>query len=78
MRNPAEFTLDPQDVIIAINPAWDEFAASNDAPALDSQAAIGKPLLDFISGNGTRQHIQKLLAAVRSSGDEITLDLGAV
>lgn len=78
MRNPVEFTIDPQDVIIAINPAWDEFAANNEAPALDSQAVIGKPLLNFISGNVTRQHIQKLLSAVRSSGDEITLDLGAV
>lgn len=50
MKNlPVIYHLDTADRITAVNSAWDDFARANGWPA-PSDAIIGRPLWDFISG----------------------------
>jgi hypothetical protein len=69
-----DFLLDKQDEIVAVGCEWDRFALENDAPELIGSTVIGRPLLDFISGNVTRQFIQALLQIVRTGNQSIELE----
>lgn len=69
-----EFSVDANNVIIAINGRWDEFADANDAPQLKKQHVVGKSLFDYISGNVTRQFVQNLLDIVRQKNTNICFD----
>ncbi len=69
-----EFSVDANNVIIAINGSWDEFADANDAPQLKKQHVVGKSLFDYISGNVTRQFVQKLLDIVRQKNTSACFD----
>jgi hypothetical protein len=66
--------LDKQDEIVVVGCEWDRFALENDAPELMGCQVIGRPLLDFISGNVTRQFVQQLLKEVRNGNQSIELE----
>ncbi|WP_262964042.1 hypothetical protein [Methylobacter psychrophilus] len=69
-----DFRLNERDEIIAVGSEWDHFAFENHAPELIGSKVIGRPLLDFISGNVTRQFVQALLQLVRSGTQSIELE----
>jgi len=69
-----EFLLNSQDEIIAVGEQWDAFALENGAPELSGNAVIGKPLLDFVSGNVTRRFVNQLLQIVRANQRDLILD----
>jgi hypothetical protein len=69
-----EFLLNAQDEIIAVGEHWDAFAIENGAAELCGNAVIGKPLLDFVSGNVTRRFVHQLLQTVRANQRDLALD----
>lgn len=69
-----EFLLNEQNEIVAVGEHWDAFALENDAPELVGNAVIGKPLLDYVSGNVTRRFVHQLLQAVRANQQDLALD----
>ncbi len=74
MNGCINFILNNHDEIIAVGGAWDDFALANDAPELIGEKVIGRPLLEFISGNVTRQFVLAILHTVRSSAQAVELD----
>lgn len=69
-----EMTVDKNNVIVAVNASWDEFALSNDAPQLAGGSVIGWSLLDSISGKVTKTFTQALLDLARSHEQKIMFD----
>ena len=49
------YTVDPGDRIVAIDGAWDEFAARNGAPGLTRESVTGRPLFDYVAGREPRR-----------------------
>ena len=60
------YRIDRENRLVDVGGDWDAFALQNDAPALRREAVLGRPLLDFISGDETRHFHEVLLARVRS------------
>ncbi len=65
------YTVDPGDKIVAIEGAWDEFAARSGAPGLTRESVTGRPLFDYVSGPETQEIVRLLLLRARS-GREIS------
>jgi|CXWL01.1.fsa_nt_gi hypothetical protein len=74
MNFQVEYVLNEHDEIIQVGQGWDEFAHDNDAPELMGSNIIGRPLLDFVSGNVTRQFVLALLHVARANHRSIELD----
>ncbi|MEK7322097.1 MAG: hypothetical protein AABZ84_03345 [Pseudomonadota bacterium] len=66
MRDERKFihVVDGEDRIIAVNPAWSEFADENASPAL-AAAVIGRPLWEHICDSDTLHLYQVLLERAR-------------
>lgn len=60
------YTLSPDDRIVAIEGAWDEFAARNGAPGLTRETVAGRPLFDYVAGRETQEIVRLLFARARS------------
>jgi hypothetical protein len=69
-----EMTVDKNNIIVAVNASWDEFALSNDAPQLAGGSVIGWSLLDSVSGKVTKIFTQALLDLARSHEQKIMFD----
>lgn len=74
MTGCVNFILNNHDEIIAVGGEWDYFALANGAPELIGENVSGRPLIEFISGNVTRQFVLAILHTVRSSAQAIELD----
>lgn len=60
------YRIDAKDRIVSIDPGWDEFAASNGAPALRTAGVLGRPLWDFVSDATTRLIYRGVLSRARA------------
>ncbi len=63
---PILYTIDAQDRIISVSPAWDDFARNNDAPELAGGSIIGRLLWEFIGDAGTADIYRQILSRVRA------------
>ena len=68
------YELDANNNIVAVNQMWQSFALANDAPELSHDNVIGKPLLQYISGNITKRFWETFLEKVRLSDEVIHLN----
>jgi hypothetical protein len=68
------YALDADNNIIAVNRSWQSFASSNNAPELIDEQVIGQPLMQYISGNITKQFWQTLLDKARLTNSALHLD----
>ncbi|MDF1584358.1 MAG: hypothetical protein P1P78_13760 [Methyloprofundus sp.] len=64
--NVIVYEIDESNIITTVNANWKAFAQANGAPELNDANVIGKPLLDFISGNVTKRFWINLLTHVRT------------
>lgn len=71
-RDVIAYEIDVSNIITAVNANWQAFAEANGAPELNDANVIGKPLLDFISGNVTKQFWSSLLNHVRNANSPHT------
>jgi len=69
-----DFYLNDLDEIISVGQEWDDFALKNGAPELAGGGVIGRPLLDFVSGNVTRHFVETLLLTARAGSQPVELD----
>jgi len=60
------YGIDAHDRIDEVSTNWLAFARENEAPELDEEAVVGKPLLSFVDGEETRQLYDSLLTLVRN------------
>jgi hypothetical protein len=74
MSGRVEFNLNAQKEIVSVGHEWDRFALENGAPELTGDKVIGRPLLDFVTGNVTRQFVMALLDLVQHGKPAIELD----
>lgn len=74
MPESVEFQLDHKNIITATGALWSAFALTNEAPQLAGESVIGKPLLQFISGESSRQMMRTLLEAARRKQAPLELD----
>ena len=65
------YRIDQDDNIVSVEEAWDDFAASNDAPELEGKNVIERNLWDFVSDELTR-HIYKQMTAEVRKGRSLT------
>jgi hypothetical protein len=68
------YELDGDNNIVAVNPVWHDFAVANNAAELCLDQVIGKPLMQFVSGNITKQFWQTLLDKARRANTPLQLD----
>jgi len=68
------YELDVDNNIVAVNSVWQSFALENHAPELSFDQVIGKPLMQYISGNTTKQFWQTLLDKARAADSALHLD----
>lgn len=68
------YELDVDNNIVSVNPVWQSFAVANHAPELSVDQVIGKPLMQYISGNTTKQFWQALLDKARKANVALHLD----
>lgn len=61
------YTLDAQDIIVAVGEAWDAFARANDGEALLAERVKGRPLFDFVQGSEVVQLYHALFRKARAS-----------
>lgn len=66
---PIIYRVDAADRIVAVNDAWDVFAADNDGAAILAVDVLGRHLFDFIADSSTRQLYRQMLTRVRSGAD---------
>jgi len=69
-----DFILDSEDHILEVGGDWDRFALDNGAPELMGVHIVGRSLLDFVTGNVTRQFLLALLQIVREGRSSIELE----
>jgi hypothetical protein len=62
---PRWYELDAHDRLIAVDPAWDDFALANDGVQANSALVLGRPLRDFLSDDATLMFVEALLQAAR-------------
>lgn len=68
------YELDANNNIVAVNQRWQSFALTNNAPELSDELVIGKPLMQFISGNITKRFWETFLEKIRLTNAEIHLN----
>lgn len=59
------YEVDADDRLSAVSPDWDLFAQANDGPGALSRRVLGRPLLDFLTGDATRMFIRAVFEATR-------------
>lgn len=64
---PVIYIINPDNLIIQINDAWDKFAAENQGDAIPKVAVLGHSVLEFVSGKVTQRYWQNLLERARHS-----------
>jgi hypothetical protein len=69
----AWYRLDADDRLVAVDPAWDNFARANEGGAACAALVLGRPLRDFLSGDATRMFLESALQAARLTGRARTL-----
>lgn len=62
------YRLDARNVVLAVDPYWDQFALANGGESACSARVIGRPLRDFIQGDTCHMFIDALIEAVRLTG----------
>jgi len=68
------YSLDKDNNILAVGPGWDEFAAENGAPELESKNLIGKPVLNYFFDEATRRLYVRMFERVRKTGEQISFE----
>jgi hypothetical protein len=75
VKNPDIFySLDKDNNIVVVGPGWDEFAADNGAPELESKNLIGKPVLNYFFDEATRRLYVRMFERVRKTGEQISFE----
>lgn len=67
------YTVDAQDRLIWVSPAWLAFARENGAAQLTEESTLGKSLWSFIADEATCQLYQALMARIRERKSRMTL-----
>jgi hypothetical protein len=67
------YNLDAELRIQAVDDAWSEFAAANEAPELVTPGPLGRPLFDYIQDATTVHLYRALFERVRGTGRPIEL-----
>ncbi len=65
--------VDSDDRIRSVNADWEAFARENGAPELTAATVVGRPLLDFITGDELQQLHLMLMLRVRVSTEPVDL-----
>lgn len=63
------YQADAADVIVAVDPNWDEFAQANASPQVVAAQVLGHPLWEFIVGTTSRALYAQMLSTVRGGKD---------
>jgi hypothetical protein len=69
-ESKASWAVAPDDTIAWVDHGFDELAIEHGVPEL-TESAIGRPLLDFVAGDGPRELQDHLLRRARRSEDPI-------
>lgn len=72
--NTLQYEVDCDDSIVSVDDSWLAFASSNQAPELSVKNVIGKSLIDFVSGNISRQFWLGILHIARNSTVPICIE----
>jgi hypothetical protein len=67
------YTLDRDDIIVAVNDGWDSFALSNEGQGACACHVVGARLFDSISGDAARMFMTAILMRVRVAGASETV-----
>lgn len=59
------YRIDAEDRVIGVNDAWGEFAAANDGGEVIAEKVIGRPLWDFVSGEGIAELYWQMIRRAR-------------
>ena len=59
------YTIDTQNMIVAVGGAWDDFARNNDGDKIVSTLIIGKKLNQFIHGDETLMFVLTMIMSAR-------------
>ena len=59
------YSLDRDDVVVAVSDEWLTFAAENEVPGLTRDSVCGRPIWDFIAGEDTRVLYRHLFDKIR-------------
>ena len=60
------YRIDARDHLVAVNPAWDEWAAQNEGDSVQSSRVLGRPLWSSLSGATVRELYWHLCQRVRT------------
>ncbi len=71
---PVVYIVNRDNLIIAVNDAWDRFAVENQGEAILKSAVLGHSVLDFVSGKATQSYWQRLLARARQRTTPLQVD----
>ena len=69
-QRTTRYTIDSEDRLDSVNPAWLEFARENDAIELTADGVVGRSLWEFIAGAETRYLYGLLFRRVRDEASE--------
>ncbi|MCH9680262.1 MAG: hypothetical protein K0V04_02420 [Deltaproteobacteria bacterium] len=70
---PITYTLDARDTIIDIEGSWDAFARENQAPQLQIDTVLGRPIFEFFAGSETRSLYRQILDRARQTGNTVEI-----
>lgn len=71
---PVVCVINPDNIIIDVNEAWDGFARANDSPSAMRAAVLDRCIFDLISGKVTKQHWRELLQRAWDSPQPLIVD----
>ncbi len=75
MAEICAYTVDADNVLIAVGGSWDRFARENGASELAEPAPLGRPLFEFIADRTTSQLYHQVLAQVRARKERQAFDI---
>ncbi|MEG3639481.1 hypothetical protein [Magnetococcus sp. PR-3] len=70
MQTPVEVMVGQDNIICAVNTAWNHFAVENACEDLLAEHVVGQSLLDYVEGGATRIYVETMLHMVRQ-GDQL-------
>ncbi len=73
MSQRYQYRIDATDKIVWVDTLWLAFANENGAAELTQESVLGRPLWDFIAGDGTRRLFAELHSRVRTSLNSVLL-----
>lgn len=71
---PVTCLINPDNIIIDVNQAWDCFAQENDSPAATRNGVSGKSIFDLVSGKITKQYWRVMLERAWLSAQPLSMD----